>query len=158
VPRSSDIQILQATGDRLELVRSLWREYWAGFAFSECFQNFADELSALPGDYAPPQGRLLLAFCDEHPAGTAAFRRLNDDSCEGKRLYVRPQYRQQGIGKLLLDQLIEEARVCGYREMYGDTLKSMQTALDMYLRYGFVEVPPYSEKPTQGAIYLKLAL
>jgi GNAT superfamily N-acetyltransferase len=158
VSRPSDVHIRLAADDDIESIRALWREYWTSFGLSDCFQDFASELPALPGPYAAPDGRLLIALCNGEPAGTAAFRRLNDASCEAKRLYVRPEYRGRGIGKSLLNELIEQARTCGYRTMYGDTLQSMRDALDMYRRYGFVEGPAYSEKPTPGAIYLRLDL
>jgi GNAT superfamily N-acetyltransferase len=87
-----------------------------------------------------------------------ALRPLSEFGCEAKRLYVHPRFRGQGVGAALLNRLIEEARVAGYREMYGDTLTSMRTALQMYSRFGFCEVAPYSANPTPGAIFLKLSL
>jgi carbonic anhydrase len=99
-----------------------------------------------------------MALVQGKPAGTAALRPLSERSCEGKRLYVRPQYRGRGIGRALVDRLIEEARLAGYEEMYGDTLKSMKSALRLYTQAGFREVGPYSSNPTPGAIFLKLSL
>jgi putative acetyltransferase len=154
-------QIVLASAHHIPAVQTLWREYWDSLAFRADFQNFSVELAALPGVYAPPEGRLLLALVDEQPGGTAAFRPLPDcsaRSCEAKRLYVRPQYRGWGLGRALLTRLIEEARAAGYHEMYGDTLTSMTSALQMYFQFGFTEVPPYSPNPTPGAIFLRLAL
>lgn len=101
---------------------------------------------------------LLIALVQGEPAGTAAFRPLGEYSCEAKRLYVRSIYRGLGIGRALLDRLIAEARGAGYREMYGDTLKSMAPALGMYLDMGFCEVAPYSSHPAPDAIYIRLTL
>lgn len=150
--------MILASGPSIGTVQDLWREYWLSLALPPDFQGFAEELSGLPGAYASPRGRLLLALVAGEPAGTAALRPMSAQCCEAKRLYVRPQYRGQGIGKRLLDQLVSEARAEGYQEMYGDTLRSMTSALKMYRQRGFAEVPPYSGTPTPSAIFLKLAL
>jgi len=152
------LNIVLVSSEHIGAVKTLWREYWESLALPGDFQNFANELAALPGVYAPPGGRLLLASLDGAPAGTAAFRPLTEHSCEAKRLYVPPRHRGKGIGRTLLTRLITEARAAGYREMFGDTLTSMTSALQMYFEFGFSEVPPYSENPTPGAIFLKLAL
>jgi carbonic anhydrase len=152
------IHIVQASGQQVYAVQSLWREYWDSLGLPAEFQNFAEESKKLPGAYTPPKGRLLLALCEGEAAATGAFRPLSLASCEAKRLYVRPRFRGQGIGLALLKQLVREARAAGHREMYGDTLPSMREALQMYKRFGFSVVPPYSENPTPGAIFLKLPL
>ena len=95
---------------------------------------------------------------DGQPAGTAAFRPLSQDACEAKRLYVCPAYRRRGISGSLLAKLTEEARRSGYRSLYGDTLATMASALDLYRSIGFMEVGPYWDNPTPGAIYLRLSL
>ena len=153
-----EFNIVLAGAQDIPAVQSLWREYWDSFGLPADFQGFEEECSMLPGVYAPPRGRLLLAFYQGEPAGTAALRVLDDSSCEAKRFYIRPQYRGKGIGGALLGRLIEEARAMGYKEVYGDTLESMSSALRMYRRLGFSEVAPYSPEPTPGAIYLKLVL
>lgn len=155
---STATEIILASGPNIGLVQDLWREYWRSIGLPPDFQNFIEEIASLPGAYSYPRGRLLLALCGGRPAGTAAFRPLDHQSCEAKRLYVRPQYRGKGIGKALLEELVREARREGYREMYGDTLKSMASALKMYSQRGFSEVAPYSANPTPGAIFLKLEL
>ncbi len=154
------IDIAVAEGRGIGAVQDLWHEYWASEGLSPDFQNFAEECRTLPGIYATPCGRLLLATVDGEPAGTAALRPVYADNCgcEAKRLFVRPRFRGHGLGKKLLEYLIEEARVAGYRYMYGDTLRSMTQALEMYKRMGFVEVEPYSSKPTPDAIYIRLDL
>ncbi len=158
MPERNELDIILASGHDIETVQTLWREYWDSFGLPQDFQNFAEELRTLPGAYAEPEGRLLLAQSQGKSAGTAALRPLNTHCCEAKRLYVRPQYRGKGIGSALLNRLIEEARAAGYQKMYGDTLTSMTTALQMYNRLGFSEVPPYSTNPTPGAIFLRLFL
>jgi GNAT superfamily N-acetyltransferase len=153
------VDIVESASARdIAAVQELWSEYWRSFGLSLDFQNFGEELRTLPGKYAPPAGRLLLVRIDGQPAGTAAFRPLRQDACEGKRLYVRPAYRRRGVAGSLLAELIEEARRSGYRSLYGDTLANMASALDLYRSMGFVEVGPYSDNPTPGAIYLRLSL
>jgi GNAT superfamily N-acetyltransferase len=146
------------TGAQLAQVRNLFEEYWASFGFTPCFQNFGEELAGLPGDYAPPSGRLALATVAGEPAGCAALRRFDDSRCEAKRLYVRPQFRGLGLGRALLEWVIAEATRAGYTEIVGDTMPVMQDALAMYERKGFVRTEPYAEHPTAGAIYIRLRL
>ena len=152
------LEITIASPAEIDAIRGLWHEYWASFGLQPEFQNFGDEVRALPGPYALPRGRLLLARLDDQPAGTAALRPLSDLACEAKRLYVRPIARGKGLGKILMLRLIDEARSAGYRELYGDTLTSMTQALEMYKRMGFTEVGPYSANPTPGAIFIRLQL
>jgi GNAT superfamily N-acetyltransferase len=142
----------------LDAVRALFGEYWHSFGFTPCFQNFAAELDGLPGRYAPPDGRLAVAYFGGEAAGCVALRGVDDQRCEAKRLYVRPQFRKGGIGRALLDWVIAEARAAGYRELVGDTMPVMRQALDMYERMGFERTAPYSGDATPGAIYLRLKL
>ncbi len=139
-------------------VKTLFEEYWASFGFAPCFQNFGDEVAALPGPYAPPGGRLGLVIVDGEPAGCVAVKRFDDLRCEGKRLYVRPQFRRSGAGRALLDWALAEARAVGYRELLGDTMPVMAQALEMYQRRGFEITGPYAPNPTPGAIFLRLKL
>ena len=143
---------------QLEQVRRLFQEYWDSFEFTPCFQNFSAELAGLPGEYAPPAGRLALALAAGDPAGCIALRRLDGERCEAKRLYVRPAFRDRGIGRALMDWVIAEARAAGYREMLGDTMPVMQRALAMYDRMGFERTVPYLADPTAGAICIRLCL
>jgi len=158
MPVRGGCEIVLASATDTDSVRKLWREYWDSFGLPSHFQNFSAEQESLPGAYAFPRGRLLLAVTEGEPAGTAAFRPLREDACEAKRFYVRPQYRKQGFGRALLEKLVEEARAAGYQQMYGDTLKSMLSALEMYRQFGFTEVPPYSPDPSPGAVFLRLTL
>jgi len=152
------ITFVNANPADVAAVEELWSEYWRSLGLSLDFQGFGEELRTLPGKYAPPAGCLLLARIDGDPAGTAAFRPLRQEACEAKRLYVRPAFRRRGVAGSLLAALVEEARRAGYRNLFGDTLTSMASALDLYRSIGFVEVGPYSEHPTPGAIYLHLSL
>jgi GNAT superfamily N-acetyltransferase len=153
------VQILDG-GDAqaIDAVRELWCAYWDSLGFSAAFQSFGDELRELPGKYSPPTGRLLLVRDAGRAVATAALRRLSAEACEAKRLYVDPGYRRRGIAASLLTKLVEEARVSGYRTLYGDTLPAMASALVLYREVGFVETGPYSDDPTPGAIYLRLRL
>jgi GNAT superfamily N-acetyltransferase len=153
------MEIVDASSPQhLATVRQLFEEYWQSFGFSPCFQNFAAEVAALPGSYAPPAGRLALALVGMEPAGCIALRPLDAQRAEAKRLYLRPRFRGQGAGLALLEWLIAEARSAGYRELLGDTMPVMQRALQMYDGLGFVRTEPYLPNPTPGAICLKLVL
>ena len=153
------MQIVEVSGGAdIKEVKALFQEYWDSFDFTPCFQNFSDELSGLPGKYAPPGGALVLAVEDGVPAGCAALRRVDVERCEATRLYVRPAFRGRRVGKLLLDWLIARARSLGYREMVGDTMPVMSRALEMYDRAGFERTGPYVDEPTPGAIYIRLKL
>jgi putative acetyltransferase len=151
-------EILIASSQDIPAIQTLWREYWDSLGFAPSFQNFEEELRTLPGVYAPPKGRLLVAMVDGEHAGTAALRPLNVQACEAKRLYVQPRHRVKGVGKGLLYRLIAEARAAGYSEMYADTMQSMTSAVNMYKQLGFLDSAPYSTDPTPGALYLRLTL
>jgi putative acetyltransferase len=147
-----------ATAEQLAQVRALFEEYWSSFGFTPCLQNFSGELAALPGDYVPPGGRLALALVEGQPAGCAALRRLDGERCEFKRLFVRPQFRGMRLGRELMAWIIAEAKAAGYRQLVCDTMPVMTDALAMYQRAGFERTDPYSDHPTPGAIFLRLAL
>lgn len=142
------LQIAQVEGaDDLETVRALFQEYWNSFGFTPCFQNFGEELAGLPGAYAGPSGRLALATVDNIPAGCIALRRLDSTRAEPKRLYVRSAFRGQGIGKTLLEWVMNEARAAGYSELVGDTMPVMRDALILYERMGFEIRQPVNVAP-----------
>jgi len=158
-----DIRLLPPdTPVALDAARALFREYAAGLGVDLCFQGFEAELAALPGDYAPPQGALLLAWVDGELAGCGAFRPLPDvdyaNACEMKRLYVRRAFRRFGLGRLLAQALIDGAVQAGYSAMLLDTLDDMEAARGLYETLGFTEVPPYYFNPIPGAHYLKVDL
>jgi GNAT superfamily N-acetyltransferase len=139
--------------------RELFLEYAQSLGFSLCFQNFDEELAKLPGDYAPPDGRLLLAELEGHVAGCVALHKLEDGICEMKRLYLRSQFRGKGLGRVIADRIIAEAREIGYQRMRLDTVEPvMKDAVVMYRRLGFREIAPYCENPIAGALYMELQL
>jgi ribosomal protein S18 acetylase RimI-like enzyme len=139
--------------------RELFLEYAQSLGFSLCFQNFDKELADLPVDYAPPDGRLLLATYEDQVAGCVALHRLDPQICEMKRLYLRPQFRGKGIGRVLANQIIAEARQIGYRHMRLDTVEPvMKDAVAMYRKLGFNEIAPYRANPIAGTLYMELQL
>ena len=142
----------------LAAVRELWREYWKSINLPNDFQGFADELKGLPGVYGDEGGVLLLATSEGKPAGTIALRRLNTRSGEVKRLYLRPQFRGKGLGRYLVQNIVERARAIGYEALYADTLPIMTDALALYERLGFEKIEAYTSDPTPGAIFLRLKL
>jgi putative acetyltransferase len=140
-------------------VRDLLREYWESRKLEFTYFNFDREIANLPGDYAPPAGKLLIASCQGEPAGCVALRKLENEICEMKRMYLREKFRGRGFGRSLADAIIAEARRIGYRKMRLDTIgPTMREALHMYLRMGFQEIPPYRHNPLDGAKYLELDL
>ena len=146
------------TQEDLQQIRLLFEEYAASLDFNLSFQNFEEELANLPGDYAPPEGCLLLAWWNDQIAGCVALRELNRERCEMKRLYVRPQFRSLEIGKTLAGEIIEEARKVGYTWMRLDTVPSMKRARALYESLGFKRIPPYRHNPIAGVVFLELQL
>lgn len=147
-----------ATPEAIETARTLFREYQQDLGVDLCFQDFSNELATLPGAYAPPRGRLLLAEADGRVTGCVALRPVGDDTGEMKRLYVRPSARSAGTGRALVEALIAEARVIGYRRLCLDTLPVMARAQELYERLGFIDIPPYRDNPVPGARFLALDL
>ena len=154
------MHIFQAnTQEEIDHARTLFEEYAASLGFSLCFQNFDRELANLPGDYAAPDGRLLLATENDQLAGCIAMRKLGPGVCEMKRLFLRPAYRGNGRGRVLVESLIDEARKLGYTTMRLDTVPGrMDKAIALYQSLGFVEIAPYCENPVEGAKFMQLEL
>ena len=154
--------VLVDSAAQLNQTRAIFRDYAASLDIDLCFQNFDTELRDLPGDYAAPQGHLLLALVNGEVAGCGAFRPIGDvdyaNACEMKRLYVRPAFRSLGLGRLLAQALFDEAQRAGYSVMLLDTLDEMEAARGLYGSLGFTEIPPYYFNPIAGAHYLKAEL
>ncbi len=142
----------------LPTIRRLFEEYAAELGYDLCFQGFTNELETLPGSYARPEGRLLLASAKDEAAGCVGLRRLDPEVCEMKRLYVRPAYRGLGAGRILAEAIVAEGRAAGYRRMRLDTLSTMVGALAVYRKLGFRDIAPYRDNPIPGAVYLELEL
>ena len=147
------------TASQIAQARELFLEYAQSLGFSLCFQNFDAELAGLPGDYAPTEGRLLLATLENKLAGCVALHRLDSSTCEMKRLYLRAQFRGKGLGGALTKRIIAEARQIGYERIRLDTVEPvMKDAVAMYRRLGFREIDPYRANPMAGALYMELEL
>jgi putative acetyltransferase len=158
--RGPGLEAVQAESpNQIAATRELFLEYAQSLGFSLCFQNFDQELANLPGDYAPPEGCLVLAMQDGQPAGCVALHKLDDEYCEMKRLYVRPQFRGHGLGLALAERVIADAREIGYKYLRLDTVEPvMRAAVAMYRELGFREIAPYRPNPIEGALYMELQL
>lgn len=151
--------------DRPDVIRELFTEYTAmlvendpAFGAYLEIQNYGKEIEDLSYKYGLPQGRLYLALCDGETAGCIALRRLDEENCEMKRLYVRPQFRGKGIGRMLCERIIADAGEIGYKAMLLDTLPFLGTAIGMYRRIGFYDIPQYNDSPLDTTIFMKLDL
>ncbi len=155
VPALSEAAISQA--------RNLFREYATTPGVVSCLDDFERELASLPGLYAPPGGRLLLAIEESaevprEAIGCAALRKWEPDACEMKRLYVRPAFRGKGAGRELVRSLIADARSIGYKKMLLDTLPSMKESHKLYRTLGFHEISAYQKNPIPEALFFELTL
>jgi ribosomal protein S18 acetylase RimI-like enzyme len=153
-----DLQEAEST-QQVSAIRELFLEYATSLNFSLCFQSFENELAGLPGDYAPPDGRLWLARSGSRVAGCVALHKLEPYICEMKRLYVRPQFRGKGLGRVLAERVVADAREIGYKRLRLDTVEPvMRGAVALYRKLGFKEIAPYRDNPIEGALYLELML
>lgn len=148
--------------DQLDAARDIFREYAAGLGVDLCFQSFDAELATLPGDYAPPRGALILALIEGHVAGCVALRPLDNvdypNAAEMKRLYVRKAFRGFGLGRQLVEAVMDAARLADYDCILLDTLDDMEAARALYDELGFEDIPPYYHNPIPGAHYLRASL
>ncbi len=171
-PTSGQVLIREARADEMERVRELFREYARSLDFDLSFQNFEQELASLPGSYARPYGRLLLALVGGRLAGCVGLRPFDAGRCEMKRLYVRPDFRGKRVGEKLIERFLAEARGIG-RENEGergggvpycqrvvlDTVSPlMSQAIALYKKIGFREIPSYRLNPMPGALYMEMKL
>ena len=154
------IQLVDLANDpkRIDEVRLLLQEYASSLGVDLCFQNFDQEMATLPGDYSPPTGALLLAEDQGKAVGCVAFKKIANEVCEMKRLYVRPNSRGKGVGKLLTETILQKARNFGYKRVRLDTLPSMKEAISMYVSMGFKPIEAYRYNPVGGTLYLELEL
>ena len=154
--------ITPVTSDEFNTLRSILREYADSLQIDLCFQGFGTELAELPGEYSEPRGALLMGLVDEALAGCCALRPLDSvdypNACEMKRLYVRQDFRRSGLGRQLVEAMLDRARLAGYDCMLLDTLDDMESARSLYQDLGFEEIPPYYYNPIEGAHYLKVNL
>jgi putative acetyltransferase len=159
--RLMGLTIVQAgTPEQIATARDLMVEYAQTLGFELCFQNFDQEMRGLPGKYAPPAGRLLLAYSGGAAAGVVAMRPLDDAGvCEMKRLYVRPSFRGQSVGRALAKRLIAEAGAAGYLRMRLDTVPGkMDRAIDLYRELGFRKIDAYYPTPVSETLFMELEL
>ena len=154
------MNITYATDPRqIQEIRRLFGEYAESLSFSLCFQNFQEELDGLPGLYAPPGGRLLLANADDgESAGCIALRPLEPTIGEMKRLYVRPKFRGTGLGKRLTLRILEEAAAIGYTRVRLDTAPEMAQGIRLYESLGFRRIAPYRPNPVEGALFMEIGV
>ena len=154
------LTIVQAvTEEQIAEAVVLFREYEAWLGMDLCFQGFEDELRDLPGKYAEPVGRLLLAYSDDQLAGCIAVRKFDESICEMKRLFVRGLFRGQQIGVHLVERLIADAREIGYKKMRLDTFPpKMEKAVKLYESHGFCPIPPYYNNPHDGVLFMEKIL
>jgi ribosomal protein S18 acetylase RimI-like enzyme len=154
---SVELRAAVGAGD-VAACRELFQEYQRGLGVSLCFQGFDAELAGLPGDYAPPRGRLVLALVAGRPAGCIALRPLFHRDAEMKRLYVRPAHRASGLGRMLALHIIAEAKALGYETLKLDTLPQMSAAQRLYEKLGFRDTAPYNDNPVTGVRFMALDL
>src|SRR6476659_6824637 len=152
------VKIRQASSAEIDVARALFEEYATALEIDLAYQGFADELADLPGCYAPPRGRLLVAWAGDDAAGCVALRPLDRNVCEMKRLYVRPHQRGGGVGKELAEAIIAEARQIGYAVMRLDTVPKLEAATRLYESLGFVRRDAYYGTPVVETIFMEQVL
>ncbi|MEZ0326511.1 MAG: GNAT family N-acetyltransferase [Fimbriimonas sp.] len=152
------LSIAVASEHQLDEIRAMLDEYEAELAVDLCFQKFEEERASLPGRYAPPSGALLVALDGEEVVGCGALRDLGDGICEIKRMYIRPPHRKNGLGRRILDELINRAKTIGYTTVRLDTLARLTPALALYESSGFLRIEPYNYNPEADIVYLEKPL
>lgn len=156
---SNNINIIKVNSkEQIKIIKSLFIEYSKELRFELDFQNFNNELEQLPGNYAEPEGVLLIAYYGNSVTGCVGLRQFEQDICEMKRLYVRQEFRGKGIGIKLSENVISEAKKIGYKKMRLDTISYMKEAIGIYKKIGFYEIEPYRHNPFSDAIFMELIL
>ena len=157
--KESGLRLREAGSEEdIDSARRLFREYADSLGFGLDFQNFTEELAGLPGEYARPDGCIILAEEGAETAGCAALRKLSKEICEMKRMFVRPGSRGKGLGRKLAEAIISEAKKIGYKRMRLDTVASLKEANALYKSLGFQEIGPYRHNPLKGAVFLEKTL
>lgn len=146
------------SSDEIQIIRELFIEYAAELKVDLCFQGFQKELDSLPGKYAEPEGSLLLLEADNQTVGCVALRKIEDGTCEMKRLYLKPDYRKYGFGRVLAEKIIEIAKEKGYKKMNLDTLERLSAAIALYQKLGFIKTIPYNFNPENDVVYFEKEL
>ena len=148
------------TKEQYDEIIKLFQEYQIELGKKLCFQNFEDELKNIPGNYGMPDGELLLIYDTKTNlyAACVGLRKINNYVCEMKRLFVRPDFRKHGYGKVLTEYIIKIAEKKNYKTMVLDTLKELKPAINLYKKFGFREIEPYYENPLKGVIYMSKEL
>lgn len=156
----TSLQISHIRNDKdIATVRELFREYEDKMGLDLCFQGFEAELASLPGNYAEPSGRLLIAAIDDSVAGCIALKKVDAETCEMKRLFVREEFRGQRMGIALIERLITDAREIGYKRLRLDTFPPiMSKAVELYRSYGFREIEPYNSDPHPDLLFMEMDL
>lgn len=153
------VSIVEANTDELiAKAKALFKAYAASLDFDLCFQNFDQEMKEFPRQYSPPAGCLFLAVENNTAFGCIGLRRFDDQTCEMKRLYIKPEFRGTGAGRLLVDIVIKSAKLLNYKAMRLDTLPSMKRATNLYISLGFRRIEPYRHNPIKGTVYMELDL
>ena len=156
------VDLLAPTPNDMDAVRQIFQEYADSLNIDLEFQGFESEIADLPGEYASPRGQILLAHVDGALAGCCALRPLDDcdypNAAEMKRLFVRKAFRGFGLGRHLVESILDSARQAGYDHVLLDTLDDMEAARALYVDLGFESIEPYYHNPLPGAHYLKVDL
>ena len=152
------LQFVTEEGKELNQIRELFREYQQALGEDLCFQSFETELENPLKKYDPNKGAIILAYHENEVCGCIALQSLSDKEeavCEMKRLYVRPGFRKLGIGRMLVDKILDVAKEKGYKKMKLDTLKKLEAAIDLYKTYGFITTQPYYQNPLGDVVYME---
>jgi putative acetyltransferase len=153
------IEHIITEGDKLDIIRNLFREYENELDENICFQSFETELNDPLKKYGPPSGDLVLAYWNNEPAGCVALTRMKEDgACEMKRLYVKPSFRKNKIGVMLVEKLLISAKEKGYTTMRLDTLQKLESAIRLYKNFGFKNISAYYNNPLSGVVYMEKEL